>query len=133
MLQEGKTVLLIDDDLDFQFMISSMLENSGFGVKYLLEGRLNAAMASAKRCDVVVLDVQLPGINGVELAKKLKSTPETEAIPIILVTGQSDCDKLLSESNANALFKKPFPLSALLLKITELLTPTPFSNATKLK
>jgi CheY-like chemotaxis protein len=124
MVQDGKTILVIDDDLDFQFMVSRMLEDVGFGVKYLVEGKLSAALDSAKACDMILLDVELPGMNGVELSKQLKSAPETGAIPIILVTGHSDSDKLFSESNANALFTKPFSLSALLQKIIELLTPT---------
>jgi CheY-like chemotaxis protein len=85
MVQGGKTILVIDDDLDFQFMVSSMLENVGFGVNHLVEGRLSAALHSARACDMILLDVELPGMNGVELAKNLKSTPETKAIPIIRV------------------------------------------------
>lgn len=123
MVQDGKTILVIDDDLDFQYMISRMLENNGFNVKFLLNGQLNRTIDWAKRCDAVVLDVELPGMNGIELAKNLKSLPDTEAIPIILVTGHCDSDSLFSESHANALFKKPFSLSRLLQKITDLVNP----------
>jgi CheY-like chemotaxis protein len=133
MVQEGKTILVIDDDLDFQLMVSTMLEKVGFGVKYLVEGRLSSALDSARTCDMILLDVELPGMSGVELSKQLKLTPEIETIPIILVTAHSDCDKLFSESNANALFKKPFSLSALLLKITELLTPAYFVSTVKVE
>lgn len=128
-MEKGRTILIIDDDLDFQFMVSGMLEKCGFGVKYLVEGRVSSALDSARSCDMVLLDFNLPGTNGVELAKKLKSFPETKGIPIILVTGHSDSDKLFSESSANALFTKPFSFSALLRKITELLTPVYFRNA----
>jgi CheY-like chemotaxis protein len=131
--QQGKTILVIDDDLDFQYMISTMLENIGFGVKNLVEGKLSAALNSAKVCDMILLDVELPGTNGVELSKQLKLTPQTEAIPIILITGHSDSEKLFSESNANALFKKPFSLSSLVSKITELLTPEYFRSPVELK
>jgi CheY-like chemotaxis protein len=133
MAQLEKTILVIDDDLDFQLMVSIMLENVGFSVKYLVEGRLSLALHTAKTCDMILLDVELPGMNGIELSKQLKSNPEIEAIPIILVTGHSDCDQLFSESKADALFKKPFSLSALLLKITELLTPVYFRSPTGVK
>src|SRR5687767_2188740 len=131
MVQDGKTILVIDDDPDFQFMVSGMLQHVGYGVKYLVEGRVNAAVDSAKHCDVVLLDVNLPGMNGIDIARELKSTPATESIPIILITGHCDSEKLLFESKANALFTKPFSLAALLQKITELLTARSSRNVEK--
>jgi CheY-like chemotaxis protein len=133
MVQEGKTILVVDDDLDFQFMVSRMLETDGFGVKYLIEGRLNSILKSARACDMILLDVDLPGMNGVDLSKTLKSIPDTKAIPIILVTGHSECDRLFNESKANAFFKKPFSFSALRLKITELLSPVYFRSPVEIE
>src|SRR5688572_7015717 len=133
MVKDAKTILVIDDDVDFQFMISTMLERVGYDVKYLVEGRLNSVVNSAKACDMILMDVQLPGVNGVDLTKHIKSTPEIEAIPIILVTGHNKSEKLFSESKANALIKKPFSLSALLVKITELLTPVNLRTPVDLK
>ena len=58
-----KTILIVDDDIDFQFMITTMLKLSGFHVKSLIEGQLIPAVDSAKACDMVLLDIELPGIN----------------------------------------------------------------------
>ena len=116
-----KTILIIDDDIDFQFMITSMLTSSGFGVKSLVEGKLLSTIDSAKTCDIVLLDIELPGASGVDIGKELKSQPETAGIPVILVTGHDECEELFKESRANVLFKKPFSLSLLLNKIRELL------------
>jgi CheY-like chemotaxis protein len=116
-----KTILIVDDDIDFQFMITTMLASNGFTVKSLIEGQLIPTVDSAKVCDMVLLDIELPGVNGVDIARKLKSIPETASIPIILLSGHHECERLFLESKANAHFKKPFSLRQLLSKVNELL------------
>jgi DNA-binding response OmpR family regulator len=123
MEQNKKTILIIDDDLDLQFVITTKLKACGFSVKSLLEGKLSSTFDAAKICDMILLDVQLPGVSGVHLGQQLKSTPETLSIPIIMLTGHSDSDQLFLESKANALFRKPFSLSELVVKIKELFDP----------
>ena len=121
MKGNDKTVLIIDDDIDFQFMITSILASNGFDVKSLLEGRIFATVDSAKNCDIILLDVELPGASGVDIGRELKAQPETSDIPIILLTGHDEAERVFQESQANVLFKKPFLLGELLNKIKELL------------
>jgi CheY-like chemotaxis protein len=120
---EGKSVLIIDDDLDFQMMISAILSNRGFKVRCLLAGKANAVSRIAKKSDIVLMDMQLPGTNGADLGRLLKSNPQTENIPIILISGHADGEDLLKISGADAFIGKPFSLSGLLTKIDELLFP----------
>jgi response regulator RpfG family c-di-GMP phosphodiesterase len=121
MKVKEKTVLIVDDDIDFQCIVTSMLESSGFEVKSLTEGHLIPTIDFAKACDIVLLDIELPGTSGVDIGKKLKSVPETADIPVILLSGHHDCERLFIESRANVLFKKPFSLSQFLSKVKELL------------
>jgi CheY-like chemotaxis protein len=119
---EAKTnVLIIDDDLDFQMMISIILGNRGFKVRCLLEGKANAVSRMARKSDIVLLDMQLPGTSGADLGRQLKTDPHTESIPIILISGHADGEDLLEISQADAFIGKPFSLSRLLKKIDELL------------
>lgn len=120
-MEEARSVLVIDDDLDFQMMISVLLGNRGFKVRCLLKGISSSVHRIARKCDIVLMDVQLPGINGVDLGKQLKSDPHTEKIPIILISGQADAEGLLETSGADAFIGKPFSLSGLLTKIDDLL------------
>lgn len=125
---EGR-VLIIDDDVDFQFMVGTMLRSSGYSVKSLLEGKLPTTLTLARDCDVILLDIELPGMSGVDLGKQLKSTPATANIPILLVSGHNKCETLFIESEANAFFQKPFSLSGLMSKIQELISRTKNFNA----
>ena len=124
-------VLIIDDDVDFQFMVGSMLRSNGYMVKSLLEGKLHTTLNLARECDVILLDFELPGMNGVDLGKQLKATPATANIPILLVSGHNKCETLFIESKANAFFQKPFSLSGLMSKIQELISRTKDFGAKK--
>ena len=118
-----QTILIIDDDVDFQFMIGSLLRMNGYNVKALLDGNFNAALTMASECDIILLDVDLPGMNGVDLGEKLRSAPETSKIPIMIVSGHNEGDAMFHHTPANAFIQKPFSLSGLIDKIQSLLVP----------
>ena len=80
---------------------------------------------------MILLDIELPGMSGVDLGKQLKATPATANIPILLVSGHNKCETLFIESEANAFFQKPFSLSGLMSKIQELISRTKDSDPGK--
>jgi CheY-like chemotaxis protein len=121
MTATNKTILIIDDNIDFQFMATIMLKTNGYNIKSQTTGQIEAAVSSAKSCDIILLDIQLPGSSGIELGNALKSSEETNAIPIILFSGNCECDTLFPESRANAFLQKPFSLAQLMDKIREVL------------
>lgn len=117
----AKTILIIDDDVDFQFMVGSMLRTRGYQVRSLLEGRITDAVDIASACDIVLLDIDLPGVNEVELGKKLHESGRTLNIPVILVSGSVNGEEMFLQSHADAFIQKPFPLTILINKVQELL------------
>jgi DNA-binding response OmpR family regulator len=117
MMGNERTVLIVDDDLDFQFMVTTMLKMNGYEVRSLVEGKVSTVVNLARECDMILLDIRLPGVNGVDLGKELRSLDETTNIPIILLSGDSECDTLCLEAKANTFLKKPFSLSQLMEKI----------------
>lgn len=130
MNRNRKRILIIDDDRDFQLLLTTILKAAGFEVKSLLEGNVDHTLDSATSCDIVLMDVDLPGVDGIELIKHLKSSEETVKIPVVLLTAHSESDTLFIECQANDLFKKPFSVSALLEKINELLNRLPSGMTT---
>jgi two-component system, OmpR family, phosphate regulon response regulator PhoB len=123
-LKPAKKILIIDDDRDFHLLVGGVLRRSGYEVKSLFEGTIYPAKKIARKCDMVLLDIELPGGSGIDVGKKLKSDSTTQNIPIILISGHTDGEKLFVESNANAYMEKPFVLSRLVAKIKELFQKT---------
>lgn len=120
-METGKKILIIDDDVDFQWMVGSVLRKNGYEVRSQLEGKPDAAWAIARECDLVLLDIRLPGVDGITIGKELKSSSETIHIPVILLSGLKGCSQMFVESQADALIQKPFSLSGLMIKIKQLL------------
>jgi response regulator RpfG family c-di-GMP phosphodiesterase len=114
-----KTILIIDDDMDFHTLISRWLINSGYSVKSLFDGSIKDVYRAASQCDMVLLDIELPTVDGVEVGRKLKSNPKTMGIPVIMISGHTDGDKLFHEARANHFIQKPFSLNLLLNKVKE--------------
>lgn len=122
-IQPRKIVLVIDDDEDFQTILKVTLSQSGFHVRSLLDGKIAATLGEEPFPDIILLDVDLPHENGVEVGKKLKANVFTRDIPVIMVSANPYVDELCKEAGASDYVQKPFALKALLQKVEEKLKP----------
>ena len=108
-------VLVADDDPDILALVTRRLERRGYEVLQAHNGNEALARAIAEAPDVVVLDGLMPGLEGHEVCAEMRARPETEAIPVILLTakaaeaGQSQA----LDSGANAYMVKPFAIDDL--------------------
>jgi CheY-like chemotaxis protein len=100
-------VLVVDDHEDTQAAWTLVLSRRGFTVEVAGDGRQGREVALAVRPDVILLDLVLPVVSGVELAQELKARPETKSIPIIAVTGsgreramEAGCDGYVAKPSA---------------------------------
>lgn len=82
-----KKILLVDDDVNAVSTFSMIFARWGFNVVATGDGEEAVKKAKEENPDLIILDVMLPGIDGFEVCKILKSNPETKDIKIILVTG----------------------------------------------
>ena len=82
-------ILLVDDYLDALEALSLYLVAVGFDVQTASDGLTGLDLALVFRPDVIVLDLQMPGLSGLELAAALKEKPETAGIPLIALSGRS--------------------------------------------
>lgn len=87
-MPEG-TVLLVDDDRDTLALYGLILETFGFEVLPAENGRRALAVAAEHLPDIVVTDLAMPIMDGVELCERLRSDPSTSGIPILAVSGQA--------------------------------------------
>jgi DNA-binding response OmpR family regulator len=122
MMQSGKIILVIDDDEDFQTILKVTLNQSGFQVRSLLDGELAQMLDEKPFPDIILLDIDLPYANGVEVGKRLKSNASTKDIPVIMVSANPFVDELCKEAGANDYVQKPFTLKTLMEKVNESLS-----------
>ena len=84
---EEKTALIVDDEVDIRQHLSSMLSSSGFKVIVAEDGLGAIKLAKENNPDIIILDVNLPDIDGGEVASRLSQDAQTSAIPIVYLTG----------------------------------------------
>lgn len=118
-MNDAKIVLVIDDDRDFQTILKVTLNQSGFLVRSLFDGSITDTMNEKPSPDIILLDVDLPFANGVEVGKQLKSNASTKDIPVIMVSANPYVDQLCKEAGANDYIQKPFTLNTLMQKVRE--------------
>jgi two-component system, OmpR family, torCAD operon response regulator TorR len=124
MNPQDTTVLIIDDDVDLQTMMTIQLKERGFKVKSIFEGNRESASVLAQESDIILLDIDLPGANGVHIGQHLRANSETCHIPIILISSHTDAFVELSQSGANMFMRKPLLVSRVIINMNELLGST---------
>jgi CheY-like chemotaxis protein len=104
------SVLLVEDDLDGRQMYATWLMGAGFNVQQAHNGLQALERAFDSMPDVVVTDLNIPGIDGFELTRRLKQDPRTSSIPVVAVTGYaafaSDPDRA-RRAGCDAVLPKP--------------------------
>jgi|Deesub1362A_J573_1020465.scaffolds.fasta_scaffold00890_12 CheY-like chemotaxis protein len=116
-------VLLADDSVTIQKVVELVLSEEGFEIKAVKNGEEALSAVYDFKPDIVLADIKMPGINGYELAEKIKSNPETKDIPVILLAGAFEPldEERAKNSGANDSLVKPFESEDLLNKINTLI------------
>ena len=119
----NKKILIVDDEPDALELIAFNLKAAGFEVATAEDGDEGLRMARALLPALIVLDVMMPGMNGTEVCKRLKSEINTASIPIIMLTSKAaEIDRVLRlELGASDYVTKPFSPRELVLRVKNLL------------
>jgi two-component system, OmpR family, alkaline phosphatase synthesis response regulator PhoP len=118
-----RIVLVIDDEEDLIELVRYNLEMEGFGVIGALDGESGFAQAVAQKPDVILVDLMLPGVDGLEVCRMLRADSGTSGIPIIILTAKaSEADRVVGlELGADDYITKPFSPRELIARIKALL------------
>ena len=130
-MTERPLVLVVDDEREACDLILMALDARGFRTQVAHDGLEAWDALQASRPAVMIVDIQLPGLNGYELVVKLRKDPRLRTTPVIVVTGltgssASSDDEWARACGADALFTKPFPIDEFVAKVASLarLRPT---------
>mgnify|MGYP006190124969 CR=1 FL=1 len=113
-------ILVVDDDSFQCKLLERLLGNAGYETIVACSGAEALALLGRQHPDLILMDVALPDLNGVEITQRLKANPGTAAIPIMMITGHSERQVLAASLKAGAVdfLVKPFDREVLLQKIT---------------
>ena len=90
-----RKVLIVDDNLDSITILRSILETNGYAVQSAQSGREALDLLKTNRPDVILLDVMMPEMSGLEVLERIKSAHETSKIPVIMVTAKMQDEDVL--------------------------------------
>ncbi|RME07560.1 MAG: response regulator [Anaerolineae bacterium] len=118
--------MIVDDDVETLRLVGLMLERQGYLISAADNGARAIQKAIAERPDIILLDVMMPDMSGVEVAKRLRARPETADVPIIMFTAKSQVEDKVEglEAGADAYLTKPTQPRELLAQVKALLNRT---------
>ena len=116
-------ILLVEDDLEISKLLAEFLQENGYEVFCQYDGLHVLDCLRENKIDLILLDIMLPGEDGLEILKKLKNSSKTKDIPVIMVTAKgSEYDKVVGlDSGADDYVTKPFGMMELISRIKAVL------------
>jgi two-component system, OmpR family, phosphate regulon response regulator PhoB len=119
MSTNGPMVLIVDDEKDLRLLLDFNLKQAGYRTQQAAGGREALERVERDPPDIILLDLNLPDVPGTEVCTRLKSDPETGAIPVIMLTARgSESDHIAGfELGADDYLAKPFSVRELILRL----------------
>jgi two-component system chemotaxis response regulator CheY len=127
-----KTILIVDDSSSIRQQVSMTLKQAGFLMAEAADGQEGLAMVDAnRRIDMVICDINMPNMNGIEMVERVKSKPENKALPILMLTTEGDISLVKRAKQAGAVgwIVKPFKRSQLIETVSHLTGETILTRA----
>ncbi len=116
-------ILIVDDESAARIALATLLRREGFEVRDASDGASALAECASFRPDLILLDIVMPGVDGFEVCRRIKATPETRLTPVVLITGLSATEDRIKGINAGAddFLSKPIDFNELLARTRSLL------------
>jgi CheY-like chemotaxis protein len=111
-------ILIADDNESVRVLMTSVLESRGYNVTVTCDGvQALQELDEGSSPDLMLLDIEMPGLDGCEVCSRVKSRPDTRGIPVVLVSGLCDTADRASKAGADGFVSKPFSLDTLLTEV----------------
>lgn len=118
-MSRKKKILAVDDESDLLLILKTALSSEGYEVLTAMNGPDALALAQQQLPDLIILDIMMPQMSGFEVLHELRENGATESIPVIMLTGLSEREKIREalDSGINYYIVKPFEFHDLVSKI----------------
>jgi len=118
---DKRKILVIDDEIDIVETLAFMLKSRGFEIITAYDGEEGLAKAKSEHPDIILLDITMPIMDGINVCAKLKANKDTTKIPVIMFSAKGESESVASAKRvgANDYIVKPFNLPALLDKLNK--------------
>ena len=123
-MSQNRSILVVDDDADTRTMVKTILTNSGFEVELCENGKACLEKLETYKPALVILDIMMPEMNGYDVVVHMKQKPETQNIPVMMLTAKGEPEDLITGYKDYAVeyyVTKPFTTRQLLAGIKLLL------------
>jgi CheY-like chemotaxis protein len=121
-------VLVVDDERQIRDLLKEFLSNEAYEVSLASNGKEAIELAEREHPDAILLDLKMPGIDGIEVCQRLKEEPKTQFIPIIVITGYVDNKIHAIEAGADDFVHKPINLTELGFRVRSILRTRYLTN-----
>jgi len=119
----SKTILIVEDDRDAREMLSNLLGCEGFAVVTAEDGQQALDLVKAKEPDLIITDIQMPKIDGIQMIKRLREQFKSKTIPIVVMSAfGSGATQEAINAGANRSSPKPMQVDFLLSLVRQLLS-----------
>jgi CheY-like chemotaxis protein len=119
----GDKILVVDDSADTREMMAKLLELEAFTVVTAEDGSMGLDVAADELPDLIITDINMPNMSGIEMIKQLRTQPGIQRVPIMAITAYGNgVAKEALDAGADRAASKPIQFNSLILEIKELLT-----------
>jgi CheY-like chemotaxis protein len=116
-----RIILIVDDELPIADVVAELLGEEGYATRIATGGDHALAMLENERPDLVLLDLYMPGMSGVDLLARLRADANLAGLPVVVMTAGAIDSAELTGRGASGMISKPFEVEALLHTVRELL------------
>ena len=113
----AEKILVVDDEQEIRILLDHFLKDQGYEVVLASDGNQALKLAAEENPQVIILDIKMPGLDGLEVCKLLKDKEQTRLIPIIVITGFEDNKIEALNRGADDFVNKPFDMAEIAVRV----------------
>jgi len=112
-------ILIVDDNPQNLQVLGKILQENGYEIEFAINGEVALVWLKKRQFDLILLDINMPGMNGFEVCRKIRSTPEMNNVPVIFLSAETERESILKgfEIGAQDYITKPFDSRELLARV----------------